>query len=296
MATQQQMLDFYSYPSLLTSAGRYASLFETLPNSVNELVCIVQGLGIYDVVATDFYGVTLSDARQREIHLRAFEKMIEQLLTLDDQPLTVARAADKRLACRCHNFTRFLVAMLRAKGIPARSRCGFGTYFTPGYFEDHWVCEYWNPTEARWVLVDPQFDKVWRTKLHVAHDVLDVPRDRFLVAGDAWMQCRIGKADPMKFGLSFVNLRGLWFIAGNLVRDVAVLNKMEMLPWDVWGAMPQPDQSIEDGQLAFFDRLAALTHESDVSFAELRNLYESDERLRVPPTVFNALLNRPEAV
>ncbi len=36
MATQQQMLDFYSYPSLLTSAGRYAPLFETLPNSLND--------------------------------------------------------------------------------------------------------------------------------------------------------------------------------------------------------------------------------------------------------------------
>src|SRR5258708_26570766 len=31
--------------------------------------------------------------------------------------------------------------MLRAKGIAARVRCGFGSYFNPGYFEDHVVCE-----------------------------------------------------------------------------------------------------------------------------------------------------------
>src|SRR5690242_17835246 len=105
MAAQHQMLDFYTRPSLLTSTGRYASLFEKLPNSVGTLVRIIQGLAIYDVVAADFYDVTLPDARHSEIHLRAFERMLEQLLALDNRPLTVARAAERRLACRCHNFT-----------------------------------------------------------------------------------------------------------------------------------------------------------------------------------------------
>ncbi len=36
--------------------------------------------------------------------------------------------------------------------------------------------------------------------------------------------------------------------------------------------------------------------EPDASFGELRQLYEGDQRLRVPPTVFNAVLNRPEAI
>ncbi|NOT53605.1 MAG: hypothetical protein HOP18_03275 [Deltaproteobacteria bacterium] len=44
--------------------------------------------------------------------------MLEHLLALAPQPLAVARPADKRLACRCHHFTRFLVARLRAKGTP----------------------------------------------------------------------------------------------------------------------------------------------------------------------------------
>ncbi len=296
MNMKETIRKFYAQPALLTSAGRYAARLADLPNSVDELVHIIQGLGIYDVVAADFYGVTLPEARQSEIHLRAFEQMLEQLLALDDQPLTIARAADRRLACRCHNFTRFLVALLRAKGVPARSRCGFGAYFNAGYYEDHWVCEYWNADEASWVLVDAQLDEVWRSKLRIDFNILNVPRDRFLVAGDAWELCRTGKADPARFGIGFANLRGLWFVAGNLVRDVAALNKMEMLPWDVWGAMPPPNEPISDDQLAFFDSLAALTREPDASFTELRNLYEKDDRVRVPPTVFNALLNRPETI
>jgi hypothetical protein len=91
-------------------------------------------------------------------------------------------------------------------------------------------------------------------------------------------------------------MRGLWFVAGNLLRDLAALNELEMLPWDVWGAMPGPDAPIGGDRLELFDRLAALTRTPDRSFTELRRLYEDDERLRVPPTVFNAVLNRPEAI
>lgn len=296
MTTQPQILDFYTRPVGMTAVGEWKPLFAALPNDVDELVRIIQGLEIYDLVAADFYGFTLPDKRTNEIHLRSIKQMLDQLLALDDQPLSVARPADKRLAGRCRHFMLFLIAMLRAKGIPARARCGFGAYFNPPYFEDHWVCEYWNAAEARWVLVDPQFDEVWRTRLKIDHDILDVPRDRFLVAGDAWAQCRAGKADPAKFGIVFANLRGLWFIAGELVREAAALNKMEMLPWEVWGAQPPPNEPLNDEQLAFFATLAALTREPDASFDELRKLYADDNRLRVPATVFNAVLQRAEAV
>ena len=83
---------------------------------------------------------------------------------------------------------------------------------------------------------------------------------------------------------------------GDLVRDAAALNKMEMLAWDMWGSMPRPGEALQGDQLAFFDRLAALTAQPDASFDELRKLYEGDTRLRVPGTVFNAVLNRPETV
>jgi len=60
--------------------------------------------------------------------------------------------------------------------------------------------------------------------------------------------------------------------------------------------MPRQNEPLDDDQLGFFDRLAALTRAPDASFAELRTPYESDDRLPVPATVFNAVLNRPEAV
>jgi hypothetical protein len=246
MTSQLQILDFYSRPAEMTSAGEFTSVLGTLPNDVAVLVRIVQGLGVYDVVASDFYGFNIPDERKNEIHIRRVEKMLDRLLAIDNQPLTATRPVEKRLVCRCRNFLLLLLSMLRAKGIPSRARCGFAAYLNPGYFEDHWVCEYWNATEKRWVLVDAQLDVVWREKLKIDFDILDVPRHDFLVAGDAWTKCRAGEADPSKFGIHFADLSGLWFVAGDVMRDVAALNKMEMLPWDVWDAQPKPDEQLND--------------------------------------------------
>jgi hypothetical protein len=296
MTTQEQILGFYATPSVMTSFGKHAGLAKGLPNDIAVLIKIVQGLIVHEFVASSFYGIELPNERRSESHIRPVEEMLDRILAMDDRPLAVTRPPEKRLVGVCRHFMVLLLAFLRAKGIAARGHCGFGTYFNPGYFEDHVVCECWRAQEARWVLVDPQFDEVWREKLKIDHDVLDVPRDRFVIAADAWAKCRAGKADPAKFGTVRGNLRGLWFVATNLVHEVAGLNKVELLRWDSWGAIPRPDEPLQDDQLAFFDELAALTQEPDDSFEERRRRYESDARLHVPPNVFNALLNRAEAV
>jgi hypothetical protein len=296
MTKRKQILDFYSHAGPMTSAGKHADLLERLPNDLETLVGVVQGLAIHEFVAPSFYGATITDERRSESHIRPVEEMLDRILAMDDGPLTISRPPERRLVGVCRHFMVLLLAMLRAKRIPARGRCGFGTYFNPGFFEDHVVCEYWNAAEERWVLVDPQFDEVWRKRLGIGHDVLDVPRDRFLVAADAWNECRAREADPNKFGISNGNLRGLWFIAGNLIHDVATLNRMEMLRWDAWGGMPRPDQSLKEDQISPYDALAMVTDAPDQSFDELRRLYESDDRLRVSTAVFNSLLNRAEKV
>lgn len=276
----------------MTSAGRHTALFDNLPSDVASLVQVVQGLLLHEHWASR-YGVDLSDERRSESHIRPAATMLDCLLTHDARPLTAGRSLDAKTIGTCRNFTVLLVAILRAQGTPARARCGFGAYFTPGTFEDHWVCEYWNTTDARWVLVDAQIDAFQYEQLNIDFDLLDVPRDRFIVAGDSWTSCRAGKADPTTFGI--FKMSGLWFIAGNLMRDLAALNNMEMLPWDDWGNMAHPDEPLLEEQVTLFDQVAAVTRNPDSTFPELRELY-ADGRLRVPPTVHNAVLNRLETL
>jgi hypothetical protein len=291
----QTVLDFYTRPGAMTGASRHAQALAKLSSDVGALAEVIQGLAIHQYMA-EAYGFKVPEPRKAECHIRAADRILDQILALDDRPLSAARPPEKRVVGVCHHFALLMTAMLRAKGIPARYRCGFGAFFNPPYFEDHVLCEYWNADEARWIQVDPQLDAVWRGALKFKFDPLDVPRDQFLQTTDAWTRCRSGKADPKKFGIFVGDLRGLWFIAASLIRDAAALGKLEMLPWDCWGIMPHPGQELDTGQLAFFDRLAALTATPDQSHQELRTLWEKDERVRVPKTVFNALLNRPEPI
>ena len=88
-------------------------------------------------------------------------------------------------------------------------------------------------------------------------------------------------------------MHGLWFIAGNVIRDVAALNNREMLPWDVWGAH-DPDRC-RDSTCPSSTSSPRSSHAPDRHFGELRAAYK-DKRVAVPGTVFNAVLNRPDPV
>ena len=276
--------DRYTRSIAMSDPGRHAALFNELPRDPGALAKTVQGLLIHQHIAPA-YGVTLSRDQQAQPHVRAVEKILDDILTRDGRPLSAERATNERQVGVCRHFTLLHMAMLRTQGIPARARCGFGAYFEKGKYLDHWVTEYWNERRKRWQLFDAQIDDRQRELFRIEFDTADVPRDQFLVAGDAWSLCSGGKADPSAFGI--LDMHGLWFIAGNLIRDVAALNNREMLPWDIWGAMRRQDSELD---LGFFDRLAIVSRAPDAHVDELSALYR-DERVSVPGAVFNAELN-----
>jgi hypothetical protein len=282
-------VDAWRNPTAMSDAGSKARLFDGLPHDVGGLAKVVQGLLMHEHVAPA-YGLTLSPEQHAQAHVRGVQKILDCITRQDGRALATARPEGERVVGVCRHFTLLHVAMLRAQGVAARARCGFGAYFEKGKFVDHWVTEYWNETRRRWILVDPQIDERQRALFGVSFDTLDVPRDQFLVAGDAWQLCRKGQADPQAFGI--LHMHGLWFIAGNVIRDVAALNNREMLPWDVWGAMRPSDADLD---MSLIDRLAELSHAPDQHADELRSAYQ-DERVAVPATVFNAVLNRPDPV
>ena len=288
--TSKEIIDFYRQPGTMTALGMHAGRFAVLAGDVASIADAVHGLYIHEHIA-GAYGVEISDERRPEVHIRSNLERVKCLLARDSRPLNEPRPLGERMVANCRHYSTFTVAGLREHGIPARARCGFGTYFSPGWGVDHWVVEYWNG--ERWVMADAQLDAFQRERFGIDWNVLDMPAGRFIVAGEAWKRCRNGEADPEKFGI--LDMAGLWFIAGNLIRDVASLNKMEMLPWDSWGAMAQPGEEIAAERMALFDRLAEMTVHPDECFAELQAAYESDA-LRVPSVVFNAVHGRPEAV
>jgi hypothetical protein len=132
-------------------------------------------------------------------------------------------------------------------------------------------------------MVDAQLDSLQREKLGIGFDPLDVPDDQFFTGGKAWEMCRTGKANPDAFGI--LDMHGLWFVRGNVIRDLASLNKMELLPWDSWGLIDRDEKELSKSDLALLDQVAAITRGDNSRFREIRSIYQGNKRLRVSPVI-----------
>ena len=74
-----------------------------------------------------------------------------------------------------------------------------------------------------------------------------------------------------------------------MLRDLAALNKVEMLPWDYWG--PAVDfclkGEVEATALPWLDDLAELTAAADPDFDRLRASYLESDGLAVPERILS---------
>ena len=291
---------FYAEQSHVTRPGAMAEWLADLPADVPALRRVARNLVIH-YRGDDPIGQGIPPERLAEIDTRYAEPMLQRLAALKDGSLAAERAPAERLVGCCRDFTVLFLTLLRQQGIPARGRVGFASYFIPGWNVDHEVAEVWDGADRRWRLIDAELADV-----HVdaadgaALDARDLPRDRFILAGDAWAVCRAGEADPARFvvdpGLEIEETRGWPQLRHNLIQDLAALNKHEMLLWDTWGILTGGPSA--EAELALLDRIAALTRSSDPPLAEVQALYADEPGLRVPGVVtsFDPLSGTPRQV
>ncbi|MBN1430669.1 MAG: transglutaminase domain-containing protein [Anaerolineae bacterium] len=277
-----ELLPYYAQIGLMTDLKDQADRLKDVPLDVPSLCKVIQGLLLHTFL-THLYDVEVPEERKQELQIRSARRILARAIEIDNSPIVMARSPIKRVISNCRDFTTMTVALLRHQGIPARARCGFATYFEPGRYLDHWVCEVWNAEQNRWVMFDAQIDERQREFFHLDFDPSDMPPDKFLVGGEAWRRCRAGEADPNTFGI--LDMWGLWFVCGDLMRDFAALNKVELLPWDCWGLLDQSFDDLTEEEMALLDRAAALSTAGDTAFDEIRGTYENDDRLRVPPVI-----------
>jgi len=221
----------YTAPGRLTDLGEVsAAVLGPVPADPVGICRLVPGLVLHPFDTT---GLGLDAARLAGQQIRSASAIISAVLALDPAALDVPREPARRLVGTCRTFVVLSCALLRHRGIAARARCGFGTYFQPGLGLDHWVTEYWHEDDGRWVRVDTQ---------HLQHSLVSRPDDlrpgEFLTGGEAWVGYRHGNVDAATFGVPATENFGPAEISGNTVRDLAAMNKVEMLPWDEWGQMP----------------------------------------------------------
>ena len=106
--------------------------------------------------------------------------------------------------------------------------------------------------------------------------------------------CRAGRSDPARFGI--FNMHGTWFIAGNVLRGSRLAQPDGVAAVGFVRTDDRAGRNLRrHEQTTLLDKIAALTLAGDGAFSDVRAIYD-DDRLRVPPTIFNAVRNRPETI
>ncbi|MFD5074442.1 transglutaminase-like domain-containing protein [Streptomyces sp. NPDC058371] len=267
---------FYRQQTEVTDPGDRVDLLTGIPDGVAELAALVQGAVLHRDAALWRFSVLLSDERYAEGETRLVRDILAMLGGLDERP------PEQRFAGTCRDYCVLLCSMLRHRGVPARIRGGFANYNrflgAPRLFDDHWVVEYWN-AEHGWRLADGQYASPAAADYQVGFDPVDVPRDRFVVAGQAWLQSRAGTRDAERFIVSGLRRGGLPMIAQTVVRDLAALNKVEGFPWDTWGIMTAPFEDLGTDELELLDSAAEISAKGG-PVDDARELYAAHSALR----------------
>lgn len=313
-----ELLQYYSEPGEITNIDKYKDFTDWLTDDPNAIYQVVQGLIVHDLWV-GLYGEEYINSHEYPQKVAFMEDILEKALEMDQSSLSIPRHPRDRVIACCREFATLMCALLRAKGIPARSRCGFAAYFGwNGQYEDHWICEYWNG--ARWIMTDPQLDPFqqssvisWaRNEAQKNESIMqrvklfnprDLKPEEFVTAGQAWKLCRDGSVEPERFGIGCAikpewgidSLHGLWFVRGQLLRDFAALNKVETVPylirickgldWKPWRLVALKDSELTNDELLLLDKIAELTLHIDSNFDEIRKAYLTNKDLTVPDEI-----------
>jgi hypothetical protein len=202
-----------------------------LPAAPAALADAIEEFVIHHAVA-DQLGVGVPAYADGDRSLRRGALLWGEAVRRDPRPLTEHRALPDYLYVTCRDFALLAVSALRERGVAARLRVGFASYFRPGSFEDHWICEH--QTGGTWKILDAQLGPRAREGFGIGFDVADVPLSGWQSAPAVWRAVRSGKADARVYGLVSAGIAGEWWIAASVLRDAAALAGIEALPWDRW--------------------------------------------------------------
>ncbi|WP_235832527.1 transglutaminase-like domain-containing protein [Acetivibrio mesophilus] len=192
----------------------------------------------------------------------------------------------------CRDFSVVAAALCREASIPARARCGFATYFEEGKCIDHWVLEYWNEEQEKWIMVDAQLDALQQKALKLPFDPLDISEDYFITGPRAWLMCREGKCNPELFGI--FEWWGYDYLRCNLILDANSLLKVPMQPWDSWkGYKSLPIEEWTANDYKAMDELSVLALNVDNNFDAVYKYVQANDKIKVPEDL-NEVINTLE--
>jgi len=291
----KNILDFYLQFSQYTDPGLYGDILEkNLPNDVREIGLLVRKQFIHRMVLKNGNTGSNADLRYGDITKVPWTRQPEddvfitapailaELFRRDARGLVPDRAAENKLVLTCRFTTILMASLLKLKGIPARVRSGFAPYFVvdglpAGKSDDHWINQYWNEKESRWITIDVDGS----IEGYLKFDPYDIPEGTFDFSADAWLAVRSGKINGDHFWNGGGN-EGLMAISWELFYDFHCLMNDELI------YLHAPEitnfgkfDKLSEKQLVEIDDLARLMQKPDDNFDQLKNLWENKKEFRL---------------
>jgi plasmid maintenance system antidote protein VapI len=182
------------------------------------------------------------------------------------------RKIEDRLILGCRHNSILLASILKHRGIPARVRTGHVTYLRPGFHLSHTICEVWNESDQRWMLVDPSTAMV------------DFSREQFDFSNELWLNLQNGEIDSKQYGFPG-RYSGLVSIVGKVSPDLASVLGTE---YPINRYAPMLDYAFENDDQLTAEQIETLNEISELmkslnadNIAKLREIYDNTPDIQI---------------
>lgn len=292
------IFEYYGSHGAMTDPKEYIQLYGNLSPNLGQLAKIISQVTIHFQYIRESGGKEVV-GRIHEIYIRKTSERLKRMSELGITSFQQEYPFLQRTICTCRDIAMLLCSMLRHFGIPARIRYGFAQYldWDPHFFFDHTIVEYWDADRNMWKLTERYLTKEIKQRFNITFNTYDVPREKFITAAEAWLNCRAGKSDPNSFGTGYAKRRsGLWYLRNKLIQDLAGLNKMEMQPSDLWGLMIDAKDNkirhlVSADEALLMDDIAICLTNSEENLNALQKFYINNTFLRIEKNVCRVRMN-----
>jgi hypothetical protein len=208
--------------------------------------------------------------------------MLAELYRRDARGFIENREPEDKLVVTCRFVAILVAAILKSKGIPTRVRSGNAPYFDMGDLgdvsADHWIDQYWNEKENRWITIDVDAS----LSLQEQCDPYDMPDGKFDFPADAWLDIRAGKVDPQRF-YNAGGERGGIVVLWSLFYDFHCLMNSEIIYLHLpnYGRDEKKFKALTPAELEKIDTLARTMQNPDKNFDDLLRIWETERDFRL---------------
>ena len=276
---------FYKQTSVYTNSGLYEDYFKSLPNDINKLRDIVCDQHIHKMRV--FRTFDRNEVRKNYIWynclydaLNTATAMTAEIFRLDSKGFYLKKPNDKRIIVTCRYISILFASILKAKGIPCRCRSGFAPYIYADYNVDHWINEYWDEKEQRWIAIDAEI--LDHTRTHDKKVNLYDIKGEFEYPAVLWLKARSGELKDLSKYLKHTGYKGQDILAHALFLDFNALMNIE-LPYKYTPNFicEHNFDCLTDEDYTGLDNLAKLMLDPDKNFEQLRKLWGTNEKFRL---------------